>query len=214
MGINLNKGLLAKIRAFFVPVDAEVLPTVDIAHMEPKTAIPAYSFDFDAGRKGIFKSGYTQKQVDSINAIIAECNKQGVPMPEQVAYILATAWHESRLEPISEWGGEKYLKAKPYYPYYGRGFSQLTWKENYQKEQDRLWIPLVDHPNLMLNIDTSANSHVYCMMTGRYTGRKLPDYINENKIDYVNARRVVNGTDRAQMIADYAQQFEGYVNIG
>lgn len=228
MAINLNKGILAKIRAFFVPVDTEVLKTVEVVHMVPKTTVPAYSFDFGAGRKVIFKSGYTQRQVDSINAIVSECNKQGVAMPEQVAYILATAWHESRLEPIKEWGSDKYLykydtgklaKDLGNTPeadgdgqfYAGRGFVMITGRNNYAKYQEILGVPILDHPDIVLEIPVSAFIIVDGMMNGRFTGRKLPDYVNENKIDYVNARRVVNGTDRAQMIADYARQFEVYV---
>lgn len=38
---------------------------------------------------------------------------------------------------------------------------------------------------------------------GWFTGKKLADYS-----DYVNMRRVVNGTDRAEMIAGYAETFE------
>ena len=173
------------------------------------------TFNFEAARKDLFKDGYTQKQVDSINAIIEECNKQGVKLKTQVAYILATAYHEcynpktpeTRLTPMKEFGGETYLKSKKYYPFYGRGFSQLTWKENYQKESKRLGIDLISNPDKMLEIPISANSHVYCMMNGRYTGVGIPKYINETKTDYLNARRIVNGIDKNQTIANYAEKF-------
>jgi hypothetical protein len=46
------------------------------------------------------------------------------------------------------------------------------------------------------------------MRQGLFTGRKLATYINDAQCDYVNARRIINGTDRAQDIAGYAQTFE------
>jgi hypothetical protein len=163
---------------------------------------------------GLFKS-LTQKQVDSIESILHECEVQRVTDLRQIAYILATAYHEcynpktpeTRLTPIVEFGGEKYLKSKPYYPFYGRGFSQLTWEANYLKEKRRLGIDVFAKPDLMLNIPTAANSHVYCMMNGVYTGKKLTDYIQAEKCDFINARRVVNGTDKAELIMSYAAKF-------
>ena len=157
----------------------------------------------------------TQLQVDSIDAILNEAEKQGCSVTQK-AYLFATAYHEcynpkdptTRLTPMREFGGEAYLKKKKYYPYVGMGFSQLTWLENYRKESKRLGLDLIKEPTLILHIPTAANSHVFCMMNGRYTGVGLTKYINDKKTDYVNARRVVNGTDKASVIADYAVRFE------
>lgn len=44
------------------------------------------------------------------------------------------------------------------------------------------------------------------MVDGWFTGRKLSQYF-EGKIDYQGARRIINGTDKAIMIAGYAQTF-------
>jgi hypothetical protein len=156
-----------------------------------------------------------QKQVDSIDSILNECEKQGVTDLRQIAYIFATAYWEcynpktpeTRLTPMVEFGSEKYLKSKKYYPYIGRGFSQLTWQENYKKEGKRLGIDLFTHPELILGIQTAANSHVYCMVHGSYTGKKLSDYINAEKCDFINARRIINGTNRAEEIMSFAQKF-------
>ena len=46
------------------------------------------------------------------------------------------------------------------------------------------------------------------MKEGWYTSKKLSDYINDNKKDYVGARRIVNGTDKAKEIADIAVVME------
>jgi len=156
-----------------------------------------------------------QIQVDSIDAIINECDKQGLTL-KQAAYCFATAYHEAynprqpenRMTPIREFGGEEYLKGKKYYPFVGMGFSQLTWRWNYEKEAKRLGMDLINHPKLILDILTAANSHVFCMAHGTYTGKKLSDYINDKKTDYANARRIVNGVDKKDLIAGYAQKFE------
>lgn len=163
----------------------------------------------------LFNGHLSQAQTDSITVILNECEKQAVTDNRQIAYILATAYHEAynpkhpetRLTPLTEYGGQDYLHGKKYYPYYGRGFSQLTWDYNYKKEGLRLNLDLLTHPELMLVLETAANSHVYCMAHGSYTGKKLSDYINDQKCDFLNARRIVNGKDKAELIASYAQKF-------
>lgn len=163
---------------------------------------------------GLFKT-LTDKQVKSIDSILFECEKQGVTDLRQVAYILATPYHEcynpkhpeTRLTPIIEFGGEVYLKSKKYYPYVARGFSGLTWDYNYKKEGTRLGLDLLNKPDLILDVPVAANSHVYCMVHGSYTGKKLSDYINDQKCDFLNSRRIINGTDKAELIMSYAQKF-------
>jgi len=157
----------------------------------------------------------TQAQVESIDAICNECDIQGVVDRRQIAYVFATAYWEAhnpkkpelRLTPIKEFGGEAYLKSKKYYPYYGRGFSQLTWDYNYKKEGLRLSLNLLKNPDLILDIPIAANSHVHCMKVGTYTGKKLSDYINDKKCDFAGARRIVNGVDKKDEIAAIAQKF-------
>lgn len=163
---------------------------------------------------GLFKT-LTQRQVDSLDAILNECEIQAVNDVRQIAYILATPYHEcynpkkpeTRLTPITEFGSKAYLTSKKYYPYIGRGFSGLTWLSNYKKEAQRLNIDLVGNPDLILEIPTAANSHVYCMAHGVYTGKKLSDYINDEKCDFLNARRIINGVDKSELIMSYAQRF-------
>jgi hypothetical protein len=164
--------------------------------------------------KGLFKT-LTDTQVQSIDSILFECEKQGVDDVRQIAYILATSYWEChnpkkpelRNTPMKEFGGEAYLKSKKYYPYYGRGFSQLTWDYNYRKESKRLGLDLMNNPDLILDIPTAANSHVYNMITGGYTGKKLSDYINTTKCDFEGARRIINGVDKKVEIAAIAQKF-------
>jgi hypothetical protein len=125
------------------------------------------------------------------------------------AYILATAYLETafRMEPITEYGSREYLRAKKYYPYIGRGFVQLTWEINYRDWSKRLGIDLVKTPDLALDPEISARIIVEGMMLGTFTTKKLRDYINADRCDFVDARRIVNGKDKANVIANYAAKF-------
>jgi hypothetical protein len=48
---------------------------------------------------------------------------------------------------------------------------------------------------------------VHGFKTGAFTGRKITDYIDAQKTDFVNARRCINGLDRAQDIANMAMKY-------
>ena len=58
---------------------------------------------FAYARENIFDGTFSQTQVDNINSIIAACNKYGVTDIRQVAYIFATAVHETAhtMRPVS-----------------------------------------------------------------------------------------------------------------
>ena len=142
------------------------------------------------------------------------------------AYMLATSYHETdkKMQPIEEYGkgrGRPYgskLKQnrKPYtHPdkiYYGRGDVQLTWYENYELMGKLLNIPLLEQPELALEPDISAEIMIEGMMYGKsnrgdFTGVSLETYFNNHKSDPVQARRVVNGLDKATTIAGYYYKF-------
>lgn len=170
---------------------------------------------FEKIRESLFSGSLSQLQVDTIEAILNECELQEINDLRQVAYCLATSYHEChnphhpelRLTPMKEYGGETYLKSKPYYPFFARGLSGLTWKQNYIREGLRLKLDLVNNPDLILDTNIAANSHIYCMKHGSYTGKKLDDFINAVKCNFVSARKIINGIDKAYMISDYAKQF-------
>ncbi|MBK7956125.1 MAG: carboxypeptidase [Candidatus Accumulibacter sp.] len=151
----------------------------------------------------------------TIDAIKAECEAQGLGLKTQIAYVLATADHETNhtLKPVKEayWlkDPDAYLKAHhaDYYPYYGRGFVQLTWKDNYAKYGKLLGRDLVGHPDLALEPDVALFVLVHGFKIGTFTGRKLSDYVNKDATDFVNARRCINGLDRANDIASIARNY-------
>ena len=114
---------------------------------------------------------------------------------------------------LTEYGGEKYLKSKPYYPYFGRGYVQLTWKINYKIMGDLLKLPLVESPKIANDHEVAWKVLEIGMKQGLFTNRKLGEFVNENKTDYVNARRVINGVDRKNLIAQYARDFETCIDF-
>ena len=90
----------------------------------------------------------------------------------------------------------------------GRGFVQITGRRNYTDWSKRLGVDLIGKPALAARIDHATTILIDGMMLGTFTGKKLPDYVAGSKKDYANARRVVNGTDCAAVIANYARAFE------
>lgn len=149
-----------------------------------------------------------------------------------LAYMLATVFHETaqKMEPISEYGDDAYF-TKHYDNrsdlgngpgdgprFKGRGFVQLTGRNNYNRMTSvvRHFYPTA--PDFTESPE-SARVPMYAavimfdgMFTGLFTGKALKNYIGDpakgQTVDYVGARHIINGTDRAQLIAGYAQKFE------
>lgn len=155
-----------------------------------------------------------QKQVDSINAVIDyfESN-DSLKYLAELAYILATFYHEAKFEydirEIGKGKGRSYGKPDKITGqiYYGRGPCQLTWKYNYEKFSEILNIDLVNEPDLALEKDNAIKILMHGMINGSFTGKALKNYINENTIDFIGARKIINGTDKKDLIANYAEKF-------
>lgn len=154
-----------------------------------------------------------------------------------LAYILATAFHETggRMVPVREGFAKtdaqarrivaKYRYGKPDatsdgkpigaatgHVYYGRGHVQLTWKDNYVRMTDLLGIDLVNDPDAALLPEVSAHILIEGMLrgvskAGDFTGKSVESYFTDVVDDPVGARAVVNGTDKAKLIAGYHQNF-------
>ncbi|GGA50968.1 hypothetical protein GCM10011385_00260 [Nitratireductor aestuarii] len=146
--------------------------------------------------------------------IISVCRKHGL-LRNQAAYVLATAhWETARtMKPVREYGGEKYLQSKPYYPFVGMGYVQLTWEANYRKASQILGVDFVGNPKLLLEPAHASEILVRGMMGGWFTGKKLSDYIILQRSDFVNARRIVNGMDKAQEIAVLAHEYDSLLKV-
>lgn len=152
-----------------------------------------------------------QAQVDGFNTLLDAMKAWPVAY---TAYGLATAWHETAhtMQPIAEYGkgtGRPYGKPGRnggQIPY-GRGYVQLTWDENYERADRELGLngALIADYDKAMEPDIAAAIMVRGMQEGWFTGKKLSNYLPG---DYINARRVINGTDRSALIAGYARVFE------
>jgi predicted chitinase len=148
------------------------------------------------------------------SAIAALCEKLGIGLKTQIAYVLATAQWETNhtFKPVKEayWNSENWRKKNlHYYPYYGRGYVQLTWKSNYSNYYNIMREPLVANPDLALAPEISLMVLVHGFKLGKFTGRKITDYINKSKTDFKNARRCINGLDKWNEIKKLAEKYVG-----
>lgn len=179
-------------------------------------------------RKGPFPGRLTQRQVEGINDLLDEWERSGTNDPRHLAYTLATNFHETgaKMQPVREGFASSDAKArkkvshrkygKPAGPhghvYYGRGDVQLTWYDNYVRMGKLLDLPLAENPDLALDSKTSKRILIEGMLRGAsdrgdFTGKALEDYFNETTDDPWGARKIVNGTDKAHLIAGYHDEF-------
>lgn len=183
-------------------------------------------------RGALFNGSMTASQVGGMEHILNELD--GQPL-RWMAYSLATAHHEvgRTMLPVREGFKETDAAARAYVAkhygdtygrpagpygevYYGRGYVQLTWLANYQKASTVVGLDLVKSPDLALDPSIAAKIMRDGMEKGWFTKRKLADYIPADEKDssentlarYVAARRIINGTDKAMVIAGYAEQYE------
>ena len=180
--------------------------------------------------------GLRQPQVDGLEFIVNSMHQDASLSYAQASYILATVWHETAhtMQPIAEYGkGRNYVYGKWFvnsknekysytsgsknsvylerdfpFLYYGRGYVQLTWWHNYDFAGKQLGIDFIRNPDLVMRPECAVKILIEGMKKGWFTGRKLSDYIYQSRKDYVGARRIINGTDKASLIARYAGIFE------
>lgn len=180
--------------------------------------------------------GFTPSQVDGFIEIMAAINaNQSAKNPLYAAYILATVWHETAktMQSVAEYGkgktrkygqwftnskgqkygirnrsGAAYLQSEYQHLYYGRGYCQLTWLDNYIELGKMIDVDLANNPDLALEPKNAANILITGMLTGAFTGMSLSRAIKTgSNADYVTARKIINGTDCDDQIAGYAAKF-------
>lgn len=160
----------------------------------------------------------TQSQVDGHTAILdGMAADRRLVDPRHAAYMLATTLHETdrTMQPIREYGrgrGKRYGAKGPHggQVAYGRGYVQLTWPDNYARADAELQLggALIADYDLAMDPGVAYLILSRGMLEGWFTGRRLRHYIDGDKCDHLNARRVINGTDRAAEIAAIARHFE------
>ena len=145
--------------------------------------------------------------------IIKACESKRL-LRTQIAYVLATAYWETAhtMKPVRE--GIRLSEASRkkrfhrYYPYYGRGYAQLTWDYNYRKASGYVDVDLVSDPDKALEPEIALVTLVTGMIEGWFTGKNLFDYINDHRTNYIGARKIINGIDKARPIAVIAREYE------
>jgi putative chitinase len=179
---------------------------------------------FAYARRAPFGGRLTQAQVQGCEAIIAAA--RDITDDRHLAYILATAFHETggKMQPVREGfaktdagarravAGRRYAREYDGKVYYGRGHVQLTWLSNYRKMGAALGLDLVGNPDLALDLQVSVRILIEGMTNGEtgvgdFTKHSLEDFFNATTDDPVGARRIVNGTDKASLIAGYHVNF-------
>ena len=192
---------------------------------------------FAAMRTGLLGPTLAATEVDGCNAILKAM--EGCPI-SWTAYALATAFHEtaSTMQPIKEYGGPTYFTrmydvsgARPKMAiangntcagdgprYCGRGLVQLTWKSNYKRAGDQCGVDLVANPDLAMRPDIASKIMRAGMVGGWFTGKGMADYLplktRADRKQFTDARRIINGTDRAAQIADHALKFQVALEAG
>lgn len=188
---------------------------------------------FFAGYREAFGS-LTQEQVNGLGSLLISFEQdKEINYIKYMAYMLATVKHETahKFQPITEYGARSYFnkydpvlantaslreRAKSNgntvegdgYKYRGRGYVQITWKNNYKKLGDALGVDLVNNPDKALEPVTAYKIMSYGMRNGTFTGKDLSRYISKDQADYTNARKIINGLDKADLIKGYAEKFE------
>lgn len=188
-------------------------------------------------REGLLGPTLSAQEVEGCNAILKAM--EGSPL-SYAAYALATAYHEtaSTMLPIREYGGPVYFTrmyditgTRPKMAlangnscagdgpkYCGRGYVQLTWKNNYDRAGKKCGVDLVTNPDRAMQPTIAAQIMRQGMDEGWFTGKKFRDYLpasgEATRQAFTNARRIINGTDKAAQIADHAVKFQTALKLG
>ncbi|MFK0206481.1 hypothetical protein [Agrobacterium sp. NPDC090283] len=188
------------------------------------------SFFFNQVRLNLFDGTLRAGQVVGLKAIINLWTQSFANNDDRwLAYALATAHHETdrKIAPIHEYGGDKYFHdrydpkgSRPHVArqlgndqegdgvlFHGRGFVQLTGRRNYSDWAKRLNLPLLTQPDLVLQPATAAHILLEGMRLGTFTKYKLADFFSGAKADWKGARKIINGTDKADLIASYGLKY-------
>ena len=188
------------------------------------------NFFFTYVRTHLFGGQLKTSQVSGLNGMLDEWETNNAKRDDRwLAYMLATAHHETdrTMQPIKEYGGPSYFL--PMYDiqgsrptlarkngnanpgdgakYFGRGFVQLTWKNNYSRAGAALGLNLVANPELALDLAVATKVMFTGMQKGWFTGLKLADFFNPATEDWVGARKIINGKDKANLIASYGHGY-------
>lgn len=186
--------------------------------------IPNEKAFYDTARLTLFGGNLTPIQVERIGILLSELVGTPTVTMKMGAYVLATAHHETdRFVSMEEYSSGAAYEARVSLGnresgdgkrFKGRGYVGLTGRKNYEWASNVTGRDLIANPTLASDPHISARVIVDGMLAGAFTGVGLARFINSTKTDYVNARKVVNGLDRAEIIADIAERYEVALRVG
>jgi predicted chitinase len=179
-----------------------------------------------------FQAKLNQKQVDGYSAMFDYWESSTLNDKRWLAYALATAYHETgatmqavregfcdsdacSVKAVTKLFTQGRIKRNYALPhpngnsYFGRGLVQITHGYNYERMGTALGMgrKLYDDPSLALDTFVAVQILFVGMRDGLFTGKRFADYFGNTKTDWLNARRIINGVDKAEKIAAYARDF-------
>lgn len=117
---------------------------------------------------------------------------------------LDTAWAKGRLKGVSKPYWRKDADGKAWF---GRGYVQLTHKFNYVEASRLTGVDLVSDPSKAMIPAVAAKILVDGSVDGMFTGKRLGTYLDGQTPDYLRARQVINGSNKAAEIAKLARGY-------
>jgi putative chitinase len=177
---------------------------------------------YAALRGGILGPRLEPDEVSGCEAILLAM--EGAPLAH-CAYAFATAYHETNatMHPVREayWLSEDWRRKNlRYFPYYGRGYVQLTWLKNYTKADAALGLS----GTLVSNLDRAMDPGIAALIMRRgmdegwFTNKKFADFLPGHGPatleQFRQARVIINPHDKDLLIARHALQFQGALQTG
>jgi len=188
---------------------------------------------FERLRADPFGGRLTRGQIEGLDSVFGHWRCRPAGDPRHLAYMLATAFHETgrTMQPMRETGATSDAAAiarleaafaagrlrqvkTPYWrpdptgrSWFGRGLVQITHRRNYQRLSAAIGIDLVADPARAMEMAVAVRILFAGMEQGLFSGVTLSDVFNATTEDWIGARRIVNGTDRAEKVAGYGRAF-------
>ena len=189
---------------------------------------------FNAVRGTLYGGRLARTQVAGLAALLDRFEQGGETEDLRfLAYMMATAHHETggRLQPVRETfagtdgeaidrldrafaAGRLPQVCAPYWrrdgagkSWLGRGLVQITHRRNYARLAELTGIDLLARPERAMEMAVSVEILFVGMLRGVFTGQRLDDHFTGARADWIGARRIVNGLDRAEKVAGYGRAF-------
>ena len=189
-------------------------------------------------KAALFGGRISATQIDGLIRILDYLDKYAPRVTDaQLANYLATVKHETAhtMQPVKEYGGNAYFKRmydiegeRPYkarelgnlkpgdgakFP--GMGLVQSTGRANARRARKIIRdltgedVDFESNPSLLMDWRYALPLMFEGFRLGIWTGKKISQYTRpDGSVDFVGARAIINGSDKAELIAGYGRAFE------